>query len=53
MSRHDLVSAQNSNVCTTRHAAVACSYVSNNLWCHFQQCPWDYYTGVVIVMNSN
>jgi len=41
MSRHDLVSAQTSNVCVTHHAAIAFIDVSNNLWCHFQQCPWE------------
>jgi len=36
MSQYSLASAQTSNVSNW-----SCSmYVSNNLWCHFQQCPW-------------
>jgi len=42
-SRHDLVSAESSSACINHYAAFKCHsmYVSNNLWCHLQQCPWE------------
>jgi len=49
MSRHDLISAQTSNVCITCHAAIACIYVlsdvtSSNVLERLVQCEqkgWD------------